>query len=289
MEPIRKSVDEIASELGIDFDAADPAKDLERLICHLVEVRKVELQKSAEEIQIEAQRRVYLAAEQIAERLQGRLTKRHRRILAQIHLGVLVVDDLNGLTSDPHERLDLPDRLLEGLPGQIIRERLIVTVHGMVIRPYLALVLRASVLKHPDGDTTIIHEIMHLLGENNLPMLLNEAATDRYVVTVRRVDHQPESRMTLGYRLAYYCWNTVATVAGTQRVWEAYTDEALVEEVKDQHGHWIKKRLVGHPFHDYMRERMKRPQLWDQFLIHVTKKQMIRAYLIILFGFKNPD
>lgn len=283
-----KSPDELAAELGIDFDAVDPAKDLGELLAHLKDKRKITLEKSNDFLQQQAREAAKRAAAMIEQKFATRLTRRQRNILASIHAGVLVVKDLNGVVTDVLEILDLPTGWGGDLAGAVMRPRVFVTIHGMVMRPFVALIIRESTLADGKSERVLVHEILHLIGENNLPMLLMEALTDQYTIQVIGRDHEPELRMGWGYRLAYYCLNIIAQNMGTTVVWQAHVEEAMVHEIRDERtGSWVQAQLVDHPLHDGMRARMKRPADWDRFLRLVAKKHMIRAYLIMLFGIKR--
>lgn len=162
----------------------------------------------------------------------------------------------------------------------------LVDVNGLVVRPLQAIILNEGQFVKPEKDKnltqTAAHEILHVLAENSLPMLLDEAATDIYAERALDMSVNSQMRMGANFRLACELWHVIEKSVGSDIAFSAYMEPSLIKEVRRKPSDKIVERqFIDHPLHNILREQLGRYKsdkyTWDVILNLVEQKRVNEA------------
>jgi len=278
------TVDELARKYGIG--SILPHEDVKQLSADLGNFG-ILLERSPEEFQEAAVQLTRRAADEIIARFGNRLDQDKHTLLAKIHEGVVVVKNLINLVPDIKSVLDLPT--MPKIDVGIIEVSLkpIADVQGMVIKPYHAVLLDESTLSpkvSQDEQLSIVtHETWHVISDNNLPMLLDEAATDKLTERTWQSPGRSRYRMLWNYWIAYGVWQFVERITGEDAALQAYLEPGVIEETLDPSTEAvITTRIIDLDLHDRMREKLGNN--WDRVIEATKKKRMIRSVGVLAVG-----
>lgn len=288
-ETITVSLDELFKEYFPDFGVVDSGEELNSLL-DIFHRSGIQLQESPAALQIHGRSLILSASEAILSTYGEILQEQNTQVLEQIEEGVIVVSNLIDAVPEITELLDfnIPKIITSFFELNPVKLRPIFDVHGAVIDPYNAFILDESLLKDqtltPEGKQFIAaHEVWHVLGHNQLPMLLNEAFTDILANDSQSVvsTHDSRGRMGTNYTRAFDIAERCLDIAGKELFTQGYLEEAVtvtapqgIRRKYDFYG------LAGHPFHTQMNQVIVDNygnSRWDEVLRLLSKKRVKRA------------
>lgn len=279
--------DAALEELGITLKSMiDPATDVKDLLESWSREKPVHESRDLK-LQDMAQREVRRAAMSLIDRFGRYFTDEQLLKLERIHEGVAVVQNLTKHISNLSSILDIPKIQI---PDQIMR--FVCAIHGSVSLPFVAIVFDEAHLKSRrierrkskiDRSQTITHESVHIIGDGNMPMLLDEVATDDFADQINGQNSHSRERMTIGFRYIWDIWQWIKGQVDEETLLSAYTQPAVVEmTVDDKTDKVVSSRYLDHPFHDQMRDllgegRDGQPK-WDEVIDLIGHKKGRQAY-----------
>lgn len=249
----------------LDFSPiTSPAGDAATLASKPVYQDKI---SSDQNLQTTAVSLVTTAAQRIQERFGHRLESKHHLLLEHIQEGVLVINNQAEIVKSN---------------GMIITT----TIEGEVVKPYNAVLLNGNQLQkeqlpQEENYHTAAHEVWHVLGENNLPELLNEALTD--VLAERTIDYPArQTRLGKSFRLAFKLLRQVEKITGADEVLQAYLNSPYIKVTVDLETRTTTETFVDLPLHQHMRQILGRDKQgndhWNQILDLIAARKLPEAY-----------
>lgn len=267
-----------------DITVIDPQADVAEVFPYLQVLSHNEIQKADNKLQQQARTLSDSLAEDVVEQFDNVLSPEQRIKLERILEGVVVVRNLKRFIKNPYDLTDLTVRLPKWTQGLV---QVSIDVSGLVVRPYHAMFLDETIFNQqsldPDNRNEIIrHEMFHTLSNNNLPMLLNEAATDIYAAA-DNPDSTAAKRMTGNFASTHKLWQEVTKIVGPEVAFSGYSESSLIEYTLYAHNqHVIKKSYLGHPLHKMMQDQLGVDKhgnsYWDVILALVDKKEGKKAF-----------
>lgn len=261
-----------------------PERDKREIMARLNYANGQPLQVSHPDIQRAGSELVRSVAMGIERTFDTHLSPVHKAQLQAIPQGVTVVKRMRDLIADPTTFADMSPATAQDVNVHW-------DIHGLVVSPFNALFLDEDFITDPhisddEKKHTAAHETHHVLGQNNLPMLLDEAATDDFAQASTGFDVGSQYRMGKNFRIACHAWQHIKQRAGDNLAWQGYTEPACIRQTCDiRTQRVIASQFVGHPFHDHMRAELGtsiwRVNRWDRVLELTDQKRMVEADAIL--------
>lgn len=283
-------IDKYLAESGLDYvSIMQPNQHAAGLIKELHYRDGKPLMLAQEETQRQAQALIANIAKILETSFPSRINDRMSFKLKHIHEGVVVIQDLTSVVPMLHDILDLPRayRFLEPVL------RMYADVNGMVAKPYTAIILNDSLFSRfrsaPDRQHAAAHETLHVICEGNLPMLLDEAATDYFADRVLNIHSNSDQRMSGAYVKVSQIWRWIVSRIGEDLSWQGYAEPAVGKIlVRKSDKRSISFEYVSSPFHDSLKEilgedtqgRIK----WNLIMELIANKQVDNAFKLLPKG-----
>lgn len=284
------TVDELWGRLGMGQQEIhpDPQAEIGRLLDYFA-AHNAPLIPSPQERQVAARSLIAQAAEVILAADGQRLCEYQRELLAVIHEGVLVADNITESRRQLRATVQSQPRD-EDFRAEAIYEP-VVDVFGMVIGAFEAILLDPRLFSRGRSESfrlfAAAHELWHVLSGGRLPKLINEAATDIHAMRSLRSDELFVSWSHLK-RCGYLFWILLEHIAGKALAFEAYMEPPIIEEVWDEElGGWRHNRYLEHPLHDFMRALLgvnsaSGEYWWDMVTLLAIEEQVAKATGLLL-------
>ncbi len=276
------------SEVPVNLDTVDtifqpdqiklnPATDATALF-HALQEASPKVEQSPSELQQRARQCVEQAATAIQDHFGERLTEEQMLQLSQIADGVVVVRNLDTISAN----LSFSDLQLPSW-AQIFF-KLIIDAHGLVWKPYQAIAFDEKLFATSQTPAwqqhATTHELLHVLSENHLPMLLNEAATDFYAAKVVGNIVDASNRMSANYRFVCQLWEEIVTEVGEDVAFDGYREVSTTQETI-RGKRVTETRFFGHPLHQQLQKKLGKTGtgkfVWDEVLDLLEQKKGKRA------------
>lgn len=268
----------------------DPSSDLNSLLRNYSFDRGKHYVLGTDPTQLEqVQQIAQISAANIQRRFKNYLNPSALLKLDKIHEGTAVIKNLNEKDQDILSNINLPYYLkplltaIFWLADKTIGIKLISKTNGLKVQDYDAVLLDEGVFDRGNIPHIVTHEILHNIGENNLPELLNEAATDIYADRANDTDTHPENRLMTNFGRVFEIWKWIEQTAGEEVAFEAYLEPACIELTYHKEPFKIvSERFVGLKLHEIMREKLgqdsKGRERWDRAIDLIRANKIHAAY-----------
>ena len=281
----RVTDDGLAMELGFKFDEVDTARDLLRLLNYFnADQRRITPLDS------HLQDQLVTKIEQIAGWLRNRHAvwwrAREHSVLNSAASGIVLANSTVTVQTVRELSRNTEATTPQGYSPPVFGFHR----YGLTVQPLVATILSDRLMQLPmdDWDAHIAYHLLFMLSDNNLPQLMQFGLMEQLAAEAIGLKQYPDSGKSPAMWFMHHCLKLIREHITDDVVWLALRDVALVEEVRyNSSGPWIPTRLVGHPFHDSMREQMKDPADWDRFIDRVIRRHMFGAWTLLRFGLKG--
>lgn len=280
-----------SAELGMT-DILSPAEDARFVLANTYYRNGKNAEQTKDSALLDRSRQMVRdASDKILARFGKYLSSEQRVTLNLLDQGVNVIPKLKDTDVDLSSFLD--NSLLPRILQPFIRT--IVDLHGEVSNPYIAVnfdedYLKSSV-KQEKKIHTAVHEALHVIGSNNLPMLLDEAITDDLADEALGYSSNSQNRMGESFKYVCKIWQRIKAKSSIDLIIAAYAQPAIIRKTVDTRSkETISLEYLDQPFHDQMREIFGKDGesfRWDLALGLIDNKKGREAYNCLFPGEKK--
>lgn len=265
----------------IKADVINPAEDARFVLENVFHYRNGKKAEQTKDLALleTSRQMVKEASDKILARFGDHLSSEQRAILNLLYQGVNVIPKLKDTTQFDDNSSHYSNN----------SER--VVVRGGVVKHYKAVNFDEDFLKSSEEQGrkmhTAVHEAMHTIEDNNLPLFLNEAITDDFANEVLGYSVNRQESMFESFNYVCEIWQRIKAQTSIYLIISAYTEPAVLKKtINTKSKKTVSVEYVDHPFHDEMRRifgQNGKDFRWDKTLALIEDKKGREAYNY-LFG-----